>query len=274
MQLGSLEEALGNPQAAAPLEEEATILLPAMGAMGFDFANVSLIVQARLAGGDVKSARALLETADESALPSSTWVRHRFICARARLEWHEGAFEDAEKDANIALAQQQEIPDKVGIADSLELLSAIACSLESFEEAARLLGAAQSVRDSVGYVRSPLETPGHEALVNRIETTLGKAGMSAAYAEGAAVSMDEAIAYASRGRGTRKRPTVGWRSLTPSEVQVVELVAEGLTNPEIGERLFVSRQTVKSHLSSIFGKVGVSSRAELAAQASRRTSAS
>jgi DNA-binding NarL/FixJ family response regulator len=57
-------------------------------------------------------------------------------------------------------------------------------------------------------------------------------------------------------------------------VQVVELVAEGLTNPEIGERLFVSRQTVKSHLSSIFGKVGVSSRAELAAQASRRTSAS
>jgi DNA-binding NarL/FixJ family response regulator len=53
-------------------------------------------------------------------------------------------------------------------------------------------------------------------------------------------------------------------------VQVVELVVEGLTNPEIGERLFVSRQTVKSHLSSIFGKVGVSSRAELAAQASRR----
>jgi predicted ATPase/class 3 adenylate cyclase/DNA-binding CsgD family transcriptional regulator len=270
MQLGSLEEALGNREAAAPLEEEATILLPAMGAMGFDFLNLSRIAQARLASGDVRSARKTLDIADESAMPSSTWVRPLFICARARLEWNEGAFEDAEKDAHLALAQQQEIPDKVGIADSLELLSAIASSLESFEEAGRLLGAAQSVRDSIGYVRPPLEAPRHEALVNRIETSLGKGGLAASHAEGAAMSIDDAISYASRGRGTRKRPTVGWRSLTPSEVQVVELVVEGLTNPEIGERLFVSRQTVKSHLSSIFGKVGVGSRAELAAQASRR----
>jgi DNA-binding CsgD family transcriptional regulator len=203
-------------------------------------------------------------------MPSSTWVRPIFICARARLEWHEGAFEDAEKDAHLALAQQQAISDKVGIADSLALLAAIACSLESFEEAGRLVGAAQSVRDSVGYVRTPLETPQYEAVVNRIETSLGKEGLAAALAEGAAMSIDDAISYASRGRGTRKRPSVGWRSLTPAELQVVDLVVEGLTNPQIGKRLFVSRQTVKSHLSSIFGKVGVTSRAELAAQASRR----
>jgi DNA-binding CsgD family transcriptional regulator len=51
---------------------------------------------------------------------------------------------------------------------------------------------------------------------------------------------------------------------------VVELVAEGLTNPQIGERMFISRRTVQTHLTHIFGKVGISSRSELAAEATRR----
>ena len=84
------------------------------------------------------------------------------------------------------------------------------------------------------------------------------------------MSMDEAIAYASRGRGERKRPSTGWASLTPSELQVVGLVAEGLSNPLIGERLFVSRRTVQTHLKHVFAKLGVTSRAELASKATRR----
>jgi DNA-binding NarL/FixJ family response regulator len=51
---------------------------------------------------------------------------------------------------------------------------------------------------------------------------------------------------------------------------VVELVMEGLTNPQIAERLFVSAQTVKTHMKNVFRKLGVSSRAELAAHAARR----
>jgi DNA-binding CsgD family transcriptional regulator len=72
------------------------------------------------------------------------------------------------------------------------------------------------------------------------------------------------------GQGGRKRPTTGWNSLTPTELQVVELVARGLTNPEIGQRLFIGRGTVKTHVSHVFAKLNVSSRAELAAAASRR----
>jgi len=59
-------------------------------------------------------------------------------------------------------------------------------------------------------------------------------------------------------------------SLTPTEVRVVELVAEGLTNPQIGERMFISRGTVKVHLSHIFAKLSIATRAELAAEATRR----
>ncbi|MGH2703661.1 MAG: response regulator transcription factor [Actinomycetota bacterium] len=83
--------------------------------------------------------------------------------------------------------------------------------------------------------------------------------------------MDDAIAYARRGRGERKRPAYGWHSLTPTEQQVVDLVAEGLTNPQIGERLFVSRRTVQSHLRHVFAKLDVATRAELAARATARS---
>jgi DNA-binding CsgD family transcriptional regulator len=71
-------------------------------------------------------------------------------------------------------------------------------------------------------------------------------------------------------RGERKRPSRGWESLTPTELRVVELVAEGLTNPQIGQRMFISRGTVKVHLSHIFAKLNMTTRAELAAEATRR----
>ncbi|HEV3472957.1 MAG TPA: LuxR C-terminal-related transcriptional regulator [Actinomycetota bacterium] len=69
-----------------------------------------------------------------------------------------------------------------------------------------------------------------------------------------------------------KRATSGWESLTRSERRIVELVAEGLSNPQIGERLFVSRRTVSTHLYRIFKKLDVASRAELTALAVRRLS--
>jgi DNA-binding NarL/FixJ family response regulator len=51
---------------------------------------------------------------------------------------------------------------------------------------------------------------------------------------------------------------------------VVDLLTEGLTNPQIGERLFVSRRTVQTHLAHVFTKLGLSSRTQLAAEAARR----
>jgi DNA-binding CsgD family transcriptional regulator len=84
------------------------------------------------------------------------------------------------------------------------------------------------------------------------------------------MSLEGAIAYAQRGRGQRRRPSSGWEGLTPTEVEVVRLVADGLSNPDIAERLFISRKTVTTHLSHVFGKLGVSSRSELSAEAVRR----
>jgi DNA-binding CsgD family transcriptional regulator/tetratricopeptide (TPR) repeat protein len=71
-------------------------------------------------------------------------------------------------------------------------------------------------------------------------------------------------------RGPRKRPKSGWDSLTTTELRVVQLVVEGLSNPEIAERMFISRGTVHTHMSHILAKLGLGSRVGLAAEASRR----
>ncbi|MDX2973234.1 helix-turn-helix domain-containing protein, partial [Kribbella solani] len=78
------------------------------------------------------------------------------------------------------------------------------------------------------------------------------------------LSLDEAVAYARRARGTRGRPSSGWPSLTPTEHQVADLAVEGLTNPQIADRLFMSRGTVKTHLAHIYTKLSVANRTELA----------
>jgi DNA-binding CsgD family transcriptional regulator len=68
------------------------------------------------------------------------------------------------------------------------------------------------------------------------------------------------------GSALRSRPLLGLGSLTDTERTVANLVAEGLTNRQIAERVFISRHTVDFHLRSIFRKVGVASRVELARQ--------
>jgi DNA-binding CsgD family transcriptional regulator len=90
-----------------------------------------------------------------------------------------------------------------------------------------------------------------------------------AWAEGAALSTEDAIAYAQRGRGERKRPTSGWASLTPTERDVVRLVSGGLANNNTATRLFVSPRTVQTHLTHVYTKLGLTSRVQLAQEAAR-----
>jgi DNA-binding CsgD family transcriptional regulator len=72
-------------------------------------------------------------------------------------------------------------------------------------------------------------------------------------------------------RRSRQRPSHGWDSLTATEQTVARLVAEGLTNPQVGERLYVSRRTVQTHLAHVFSKLGLVSRTQLAAEVARHS---
>jgi DNA-binding CsgD family transcriptional regulator len=71
-------------------------------------------------------------------------------------------------------------------------------------------------------------------------------------------------------RGARRRPQTGWESLTPTELQIAELVGRGLTSPQVAARLYISPRTVQTHISHILRKLDLRSRVELAARLSLR----
>jgi len=150
------------------------------------------------------------------------------------------------------------------------MVAGIAGAEESPEEAARLFGAADALTGRLGVVLPPWDQVIADADLDLTGRALGEESFQAAWAEGHGLSVEDAVAYAERGRGERKRPTAGWASLTPMERQVVDLLALGLRNAEIAERLFIAPSTVKTHLGHAFAKLGVSTRAELAVLAAAR----
>jgi DNA-binding NarL/FixJ family response regulator len=139
----------------------------------------------------------------------------------------------------------------------------------SHHHAARLFGAAEGIRQRHGEVRFKAFQAAYDSAVAAVREALGEGAFDSAWSEGAALSTEEAIAYAQRGRGERKRPTSGWESLTPTELGVVRLVSEGLANKDIATRLFVSPRTVQSHLTHVYTKLGVTSRVQLVQEAAR-----
>jgi DNA-binding CsgD family transcriptional regulator len=188
----------------------------------------------------------------------------------AKLARSLGDHDRAESLHHQALGLFQEARNKLDAVDALESLAGLAALAESCREAARLFGAAEALRQSIGYVRFLVEREGYEDDVALVREGLAKEEFASVWEEGRAMSLDAAVAYVSRGRGERKRPSTGWASLTPSEIQVVRLVAEGLSNPQIGQRLFISKRTVQTHLKHVFAKLRLASRAELASEATRR----
>ena len=241
------------------------------------WATVMEVVRADvlIALGDLAGARASLEgTLRVATVAEAPAHRAGALVAQARVERAEGAADRAEDRVHEALAIARPMRHKAVIVDALEVLGAIAADLDSYAEAARLLAAAEALRHASGYVfRAPAHERDYTATLAALRTALQPPDLEAARSEGAALTWEEACDYAGRGRGVRKRPSTGWSSLTPTEAKVAAAVAEGLTNPQVGARLFISRHTVDSHLRHVYAKLGVSSRAELAAIVGRRDGA-
>jgi predicted ATPase/DNA-binding CsgD family transcriptional regulator len=156
----------------------------------------------------------------------------------------------------------------------LDALAEVAAGLHAHQDAVRLFAAAERARAEIGAVRVPPEEEHWAAIDGGLREALGTAAYEAARAQGAGLTIEDSLEWARRARGPRRRPPAGWGSLTPTEARVTELVANGLTNPQIGERMFISKATVKTHLAHIFKKLDVHSRAELTAHVARRETSS
>ena len=197
------------------------------------------------------------------------FILSQALTTRARVAIAQGEPEQAERDAHDALACAADIEAYLYIPDILECLAALAVEAGRRPEAARVFGAAEAIRLHMGAVRFKMYDAGYEASVAALRDALDDKDFDAAWAEGAALSTEEAIAYAQRGRGQRKRPTSGWGALTPTERDVVRLVSDGLANNDIAARLFVSPRTVQTHLTHVYTKLGLTSRVQLAQEAAR-----
>jgi predicted ATPase/DNA-binding CsgD family transcriptional regulator len=168
-----------------------------------------------------------------------------------------------------ALQLQREIGAAPSIVASLEALAGLAAITGDHLDAARLVGAAEALRTRDGYAPLPWESARYKADVALARAGLGVAEFEQAFSEGGMLSLDDAAALACRRSDASGRAPGGWAALTERERQVAELAAEGLTNPEIAERLAVTRWTVKFHLAHTFSKLGVTRRSELVREVSR-----
>jgi DNA-binding CsgD family transcriptional regulator len=194
-----------------------------------------------------------------------------FLFYRDVLLIHRGRLREAEDALHASLARLVESSDRWPIVWHFEALAAIAARQDSVIEAVRLLASAQAIRDETeNAARTILWERLHAEALAATRDALDDEAFQKAWDEGAGLDWRQAVAYAQRGRGERKRPSSGWDSLTPTERQVVDLVAEGLTNVQVGERMFIAERTVGTHLTHVFSKLGMSSRTELAAAAARR----
>jgi predicted ATPase/DNA-binding CsgD family transcriptional regulator len=219
-----------------------------------------------LTGGDVLDARRF---ADDAVSTTAGIFLSDALTVRARVAIAQGEPEQAERDAHNALACAADVEAYLFIPDILECLGALAGEAGSHREAARLFGAAEAIRQRIGSVRFKLYNADYDASAASLRDALGNSDFDSAWAEGAGLSTEEAISYAQRGRGQRKRPSRGWASLTPTELDVVGLVSEGLTNSDIATRLFVSPRTVQTHLTHVYTKLGLTSRVQLVQEAAR-----
>ena len=233
------------------------------------YAAMQLIFNARdaVAGGDLIAARRWADVAVERTAGYHLSVA---LSTRARVAIAQGNSEEATRDAHEALACAANVGAYLPIPDILECLAGLASDAGSHREAARLFGAAHAIRERRGAVRPKLGFAGYESDVAALRDALGEEDFESAWAEGAALSVEEAIAYAQRGRGERKRAATGWGALTPAERDVVRLVSEGLGNKDIATRLFVSPRTVQTHLTHVYAKLSVTSRVQLAHEAARQ----
>ena len=228
--------------------------------------SVAPLAEALFACGDLVGAR---RSADETVPLVTGCFKHLALMTRAFIAHAQGEPEQAERDVHEALRTAAATQGYLRVADTLECLVRIAADGGNVAYAARLLGAADGIRQRREHVRFPMYQAGYDAVVTAVREALGQNDFDALWVEGSALSIEEAIAYAQRGRGERKRPASGWGSLTPMELDVVRLVAEGLGNNDIGARLFISPRTVQTHLTHVYAKLGLTSRVQLSQEALR-----
>jgi predicted ATPase/DNA-binding CsgD family transcriptional regulator len=186
--------------------------------------------------------------------------------------WHltRGETDDADLCLRQALRISREFPDTVALAFILEVLAWTAVESGAGERGAELLGGASGFWRDLGGVQlvgSKELMRRRERFEHRARELIGDEPFDEAFARGGERSMDEVVAFAlgEAEVAVLERPSPLKIGLTRREIEVAELVCEGMSNKQIAARLVISRRTADAHVEHIRTKLGVHTRAQIAA---------
>src|SRR6266700_195143 len=220
--------------------------------------------QVALGQGDLVTARPLAE----KSVALYKEMGHRYGTAESLSAL--GKVLAAEADYAAARTQYEEsleisgaLGEKWIIATCLLGLGEVVAAQRQLAWAAQLWGTADALRDALGVPIPPVELADYERSLSAARVHLGERAFAAAWAQGRSMTSEQALAA----QGQKPIPTTTLippppypAGLTAREVEVLRLVAGGLTDVQVAEKLVLSPRTVHAHISSIYSKLGVTSR--------------
>ncbi|HEY8743065.1 MAG TPA: tetratricopeptide repeat protein [Chloroflexota bacterium] len=275
--LGLAEELTDTASAQTRFEESATLFrqlrvsadlaMPQRG-LGLVAFRRGDYVQARI--WFEESAARFREAGDDWSL---AMLLHNLGCV-AQNQAHS---KDAEALFRQSLQAWRELGNSRGAALCLTGLAGFAATEKQAARAARLFGAAEAIREASGAVLEPPDRVLYDRNVAATRVALGKQGSRTLWVEGRAMALEDAIAYALAGAVASASPAASRASagqelarLTRREREVVTLLVHGLTNREIGARLWITEGTANVHVRHILGKLGFASRSQVAVWAAQQ----
>jgi predicted ATPase/class 3 adenylate cyclase/DNA-binding CsgD family transcriptional regulator len=228
---------------------------------------LAALAAARATDDDVPGAEGLLDEARGLLPAGPAWVYPAGLIA-----WAAGPIGKADPGAGLELLHwfldRGRGGDSVGgwLTTHLGAAAQLCLATGRTHEAATLTGACLDRVQRTGSPPSLAELWLGDC-VEALEATLGPQAQQL-FDAGASLTNEAAAdllaAVVGHAPTPTERPVTGWGALTPAEVDVARKVAEGLTNAEVADALFVSTNTVKTHLKNIYAKLDISSRASLA----------
>ncbi|WP_223838532.1 LuxR C-terminal-related transcriptional regulator [Saccharopolyspora pogona] len=270
--LGDTENWHNNAERALPLLEEALERHRASGQWNAIALQIfPLRIHTAHLLGKTDCATELLRECQALCAPlGECWTLSWTEWSAAIARWAAGDLEKASEYLRESLRKKGELNEWLGIACCLSLLACVAAAGGDAHRAAVLFGASDTMwelADRMLYgIEKLLDWVRHSTQLSR--KALGKKAFEAAYQQGERMTQEEVIAYALGDKRPHQASTAAAAPaplLTKRELEVVALIAAGMSNKQIAASLVISQRTAESHVENILTKMGLTSRTQIAA---------
>jgi len=263
--LGLIAWTRSNYSAAYSLAEESLVLFNELGDKGGSADSNLLLAYVTFDQGAYTRSRTLAEeTIRLFRETGDKWGIAYSLVHAARVMISQGDYTQAYALLEESLVLSKELGHKGNIASCLEALALIAAARKQLSWAVWLWGSAEALRQTIGAPLQPVERANYQRVIARVRIQMGNEAFSVAFAQGQSMTPEQAIAAEESAMMPKHlsagSPTAYPNGLTAREVEVLRLVAGGLTDAQVAEKLVISHRTVHAHLSSIYSKLGISSR--------------